>query len=316
MQSDTHIFQKHLSIILRTIVYYDIFDYSVHFKDISIACVFSENDKTLCQNALDYLVQKKVIFKIFDYYALKADPLLVEKRLKGEAEAKGWMKKAKQYSRIISYFPYVRGVSLSGSLSKGIIGDDPDIDYFIITEPNRLWLTRALLTAFKKIFLLNSYRYFCINYFIDSKNLEIEEKNIFTATEIATLVPVYGHTQNKKFFEQNAWVKNYYPPYFTNERTTLLKHKDIVFKNFLELLLKNKIGDRLDDFFMNITKRFWKTKFGNKYSKEEFELLFKSKKHISKHHPQNFQHKVLKQYAEKIEEISEKYNIVIEEIKS
>ncbi|MEZ5195381.1 MAG: hypothetical protein R2764_02960 [Bacteroidales bacterium] len=86
------------------------------------------------------------------------------------------MLKAKRFSTFISNFPYVRGISLSGSLSKGYIGDDPDIDYFIITKENRLWLSCTMLIAFKKIFLFNSCKYFCVNYFIDTNNLEIEEK--------------------------------------------------------------------------------------------------------------------------------------------
>ena len=79
-------------------------------------------------------------------------------------------------TKFISKFPYVRAILLSGSISKGYMDKDSDVDYFIITQPNRLWVTRLLLMLFKKIFLFNSRKVFCINYFVDSEKLEIEEK--------------------------------------------------------------------------------------------------------------------------------------------
>ncbi|MBK8679672.1 MAG: hypothetical protein IPN25_13810 [Sphingobacteriales bacterium] len=41
-------------------------------------------------------------------------------------------------SKFIGSFPFVRGVLLSGSLSKNRLAADGDIDYFIIAQPNAL----------------------------------------------------------------------------------------------------------------------------------------------------------------------------------
>ena len=93
-------------------------------------------------------------------------------------------------------------MGISGSLSKGYYDDDGDIDFFIITSPKRLWIARTFLILYKKIFLLNSRKYFCVNYFISSNALEIEEKNIFTATELTTLLPMFGNGSFHKFYEK------------------------------------------------------------------------------------------------------------------
>src|SRR5690606_3777846 len=92
---------------------------------------------------------------------------------------------ARKKAKLISQFPFVRGVMASGSLSKGYADEKSDIDFFIITIPNRLWIARTLLVLYKRIFLLNSHKFFCVNYFVDEKHLGIEEKNLFTATELA-----------------------------------------------------------------------------------------------------------------------------------
>ncbi|MCF8369657.1 MAG: hypothetical protein K9G76_11510 [Bacteroidales bacterium] len=232
----------------------------------------------------------------------------------GNKRAVEWMKKARRFSSIISFFPYVRGISLSGSLSKGYIGDDPDIDYFIITKPKRLWLTRTLLVAFKKIFLINSHRYFCINYFIDAENMEIEEKNIFTATEIATLKPIYGGKTKINFYKQNSWVGKYYPNYINHEELENLNGRIKPLTRATEFILNNKFGDWLDGYFMRFTIKHWSKKYSSNFSDEEFDLVFKSEKYVSKHHPRNFQNKVLHEFRERAQRVCEKHNLPIEEV--
>ena len=54
----------------------------------------------------------------------------VERRLKGEEHAADALKTAMKYTARISRFPFVRGVSLSGSLSKNYMDSESDIDYF------------------------------------------------------------------------------------------------------------------------------------------------------------------------------------------
>jgi len=301
-----------ITVILRTLVYYDIFDYPLSEKDILTNCGLLQAENEPCRDALDYLVEKGIIFKLGDYYSLQNNYLAVERRIKGNKLAKKWMKKAKRFSKFISWFPYVRGISLSGSLSKGFIGEDPDIDYFIITKPNRLWLARTLLIAFKKVFLFNSYKYFCLNYFINTENLEIEEKNLFTATEIATMIPILGGDIKQRFYKHNQWIRDYFPNYQIDNVDSVPNGSNNWIKQFIEFIFNGKIGARLDDHFMKVTIRHWSKKFKNNFTEEEFALLFKSKKNISKHHPQNFQKVVLNAYENKLKELEQKFDIVFD----
>ena len=75
------------------------------------------------------------------------------------------MPKAIKISRKIAKFPFVESVNLSGSLSKGYYDLEDDIDFFIITKPNRLWIARTLLILYKKVFLLNSKKHFIFEVF-------------------------------------------------------------------------------------------------------------------------------------------------------
>jgi hypothetical protein len=225
--------------------------------------------------------------------------------LAGNKNAKGYFQKAHQVSKFIGKFPFVRGVYISGSLSKGYMPEDGDIDYFIITKPGRLWLARTLLILYKKIFLLNSRKYFCLNYFIDEDHLEIEEKNRFTAMELSTLIPMYNYPLYKNLWEANGWRAEFFPnaAMHPDEKVHPLKIKG--WKNRLEKLLAGKLGEWLDTASMKLTLFFWKRKFDH-FDDEQFKVALKSRKFVSKHHPQNFQNRVLKGFEDRLNSITSK----------
>jgi hypothetical protein len=210
-------------------------------------------------------------------------------------------------SGVIYHHPFVRGVLVSGSLSKSTFTKKDDIDFFIIAEPGKIWLCRTILMLFKKIFLLNSEKYFCINYFIDTENLEIPDKNIFTATEIAFLVPLRNSALCEKFFEANGWVHTFFPNLKT-DLTGCIEASDSFLKMFTARLLKGKSCDKLDSFFMELYRKRSRKKFGFT-DIELFKVNFKSEKNVAKYHPNGFQHTVLQSYSSKISEFQITHNL-------
>lgn len=229
------------------------------------------------------------------------DNWLAQRREKNERAAL-FLPKAYQMGKFIGQFPFVEAVMVSGSLSKNTMAPDGDIDFFLITRPNRLWLARTLLVLYKKIFLLNSHKYFCINYLIDSKHLEIEEKNRFTATECATLLPVYNPGLYHDFMNANEWVSQQFYPN-TQRRCTKNVHPELRQwpKRLLESVLGGFRGNWADQLCMQVTVKFWRRKFRH-FTKNNFDVALKSRQYVSKHHPMGFQERVLNQYQAKITE--------------
>ncbi|MEL7003069.1 MAG: nucleotidyltransferase domain-containing protein [Bacteroidota bacterium] len=290
------------SFIVKTLMYFDIFDYPINREEI-LKFAFEPIDKpNEIDGLLDRLVSQKLIFKHGEFYGMQDDPSLVERRLKGNAMAEGKIKLSYRISRLIYQFPFVRGVMLSGSISKGYMDEKSDIDYFIITAPERLWVARMLLVLFKRIFFFNSHKYFCVNYFIDTDHLEIEEKNRFTAIESVTLIPTVCTTLYTYFRQSNDWAKNYFPNFPSRDKSSIQNPKTGPIKYLLELCLNNRLGNALDRYFMKITLRRWNQKFKGSYSDEDFEVAFKTRRHTSKNHPKFYQKKVLEEFEGKVSE--------------
>lgn len=264
-------------------------------------------NKARIEADLDELVAKNVIVKVGDYYLAADDVNHIEKRIKGNEMAVDALVKARKKAAFISKFPFVEAVGVSGSLSKGYYDQDSDIDFFVITKPNKVWLCRTFLMLYKKIFLLNSRKYFCINYFMSSGCLEVQEKNRFTATEIKTLIPFRGKKAFADFYRSNDWVSGIFAEFVPQlERVESIKKPTLV--TGFECLFNTRLGIVLDHSFKNITVGFWKMKF-KQMAHEDFKVALKSTSHISKHHPLNFQKKVITALNEKYEEIRRNHNI-------
>lgn len=282
---------------LEALAYFDVFDFPLTKQEILKYSRFPN----LCalDNELSALITDGLVFEVGDFYAIRNEVSLAKKRNESASRAHQYHFQAQKKSKLISKFPFVRGVFISGSLSKGVMHEDGDIDFFIITRPNRLWVARTLLILYKKIFLLNSRKYFCINYLVDENSLDIEQKNRFTAVELLSLLPMINEEMHHNLIRNNTWVEKYFSGHY-HQNLEIEPLNSYPVKTFLESVLKGKLGNVLDDFFMNITLKRWKTKFSDMPEKD-FQIALKTTKQVSKHHPSHFQKKVLAAYEKRME---------------
>lgn len=297
--------------IIKTLAYYDIFDYPLKAEEIYYNLGTNSVSLTEIENEVEQLCKIGITYNKNNFYLLRNNENFISRRLEGNRLAKKKLISAYRMTKLISKFPYVRAVLLSGSISKGYMEKDSDVDYFIITHPNRLWVTRLLLMLFKKVFLLNSRKVFCINYFVDTETLEIEEKNIFTATELATLIPIYGKDLYDELYKNNIWIKKFYPNFPKRDNKILVNKNNLFVQNLIEKTLNNSLGDKLDDFAMNLFEKSNHKKY-REYNSNDFQVAFKTSKHESKHHPKFFQKRVLEAFNDKLKSIENNYNVSLD----
>lgn len=288
-----------------TLAYFDLFSYPLTMDEVHLfmPVKYSQEDFGY---ALRDMVIKRRVFKFDKYYTLRNDHFLADRREKGNAKAKEMMLTAKKVCDLMIRFPYVRGIAISGSLSKNFADEDSDIDLFIITKKNRLWIARTMMHLFKKLtFLVKKEHYFCMNYYIDEQDLEIHEKNVYTATEVATLIPLNGDTIFEQFFAANGWTREYLPNKYMRISTAKpLKMSRL--KRFMEFLFNSRFGNALDNLLMRITVSRWNKKMlAQKRNNHGFILGMDAGKHYTKPDPFNFQNKLMTRYQNRIAEVTE-----------
>lgn len=288
--------------ILKTLAYFDIFRYPLKKEELKNRLPITCSDAVF-EYVLKTLSAHRKIYEYRGFWLYSEKPDLVERRIHGNKMASETLPKAKKIAQRIGRFPFVEAVFVSGSLSKDYMDAKSDIDFFIITTPSRLWTCRTLLTLFKKVFLLNQKKHFCINYFIDTQHLEIPDKNQFTATEINFLLPLYGKKTCAAFFDANSWVRSYYhQPGYLRTTTAPLVKKTLQLKT--ENWLHRPIFDGLENWCLRMTQEYRKRKFKKQLS-QQFEVNMRSKEGVSKHHPTGFQFKVMKAFEERCEAIDQ-----------
>ena len=289
--------------ILRTLLYYDIWRYPLTARELF---VFLPVPLASLEEFLDNVrrdgVGQDVSVEGSYYFVRGRSPALVAERREKEQHAKRLWARARISMHIIKRFPFVRGIFVSGDLSKNATNRDSDVDFFVVTERNRLWIARTPLILFKKVFLLNKKKYFCLNSFASSDHLCLDEQNIFLATEVAHLKPLYNSDLFFEYLEANSWIKRFFPnfsirdlplPRANNHRSRLQRVFEIPFSWIP--------SDRLDTFLLHKMKTVWARRYPE-YDDETRERIFRCTKHESRAYAGNFEDKVLALYDSKLRE--------------
>ena len=271
-----------------------------HAEDISFPAIDIE---------LKTLENDKLIFRFDEFYSLQNDRAIIERRRKGNLMAIKHMVTARKVAELLSKFPFVKGISVSGSLSKNFATEKTDIDFFIITAANRLWIARTCMHLYKKLtFLTGRQHWFCMNYYVDEAGLEITEKNIFTATEIVTLLPMQGKSSLYDFVVSNEWTKKYFPAQRFITGNTPEIYRGFLRRSF-EKIFSGRMGDAIDKLLMNITDRRWQNKAKRKQlNGKGGSMGMAVGRHFSKPDPKNFQDKVIEQYRVKVQQVLQQHN--------
>ena len=163
---------------------------------------------------------------------------------------------------------------------------------------------------FKKLtYLFGKQHYYCMNYYVDEEALSIQEKNAFTAIEIATLIPVCGNGSMENFFVANPWIQMYYPNYVVDAESRK-NSKHSWFKKIAELVLNILPSNKLDNYLMKLTARRWKRKEEEqRINRSGRRMGLHTNKHFSKPNPEHLQRQILELYEKRWKEMKERFQV-------
>lgn len=131
------------------------------------------------------------------------------------------------YLKLLSFFPQIKLVGLSGTVAMMNAKKNDDIDLFIITAKNRLWTGRLIAISIAKILGIKRNRVIshkplvigqkdkvCLNLFFDEKKMEVPDhkKTEYVAHEILQMKPLINKDNTyQRFLRENKWVYKLFP---------------------------------------------------------------------------------------------------------
>lgn len=134
-----------------------------------------------------------------------------------EQDTKDIMQYSRSYLTNLEFIPTIELIGISGSASMANASSIDDIDLFIITKQNTIWITRFLVLLYKKILSLINPKIsekLCFNLFFAENGLQLskEKQNTYVAHEILQLKVFYNKSGvYHEFLSENAWVESIFP---------------------------------------------------------------------------------------------------------
>lgn len=113
-----------------------------------------------------------------------------------------------------------------------------------------------------------------------------------------TTKSMFGQATIEKFQAANEWAFSFLPNFMPENATA--SNQQFFFKTLIEKIFSFKGVDYFNEWLMNKSMTYWKRRYGQVVSSDDFEIAFRSTTGISKSHPQFFQKKVLMLYDQKI----------------
>jgi hypothetical protein len=287
--------------VLQTLLYYDIWGYPLTLRELfAFLPMRIDTFEEFEIRCAGLVAQGDVSEDRGYYYAPGRDPGAVDRRLAGQAHARKLWLMARLSTHVIKRFPFVRAVFVSGDLSKDSTHRESDVDFLILTAPGRLWVARMLLILFKKVILLNRKKYFCLNSFATVERMTVDERNIYQATEVAQLKPLFNSGRFHRYLAANGWIRDFFPNFDIstlplpkpNDRPSLLQR-------VIEFPLKALPLDRMDTALLRAMERIWERRYPQ-FDPETRSRIFRCTKSESRAYVGNFQEKILAQYDAKL----------------
>ena len=196
---------------MRTVAYADIFEYPLTLPEIHRYLIgLAVSRETVGAAIANELLPAGRLVERDGYYALLGREAIVATRQERQERAAAVWPRALRYGRLIASLPFVRLVAITGELAMDNVRPESDIDFFVVTEHRRLWLCRALILAIVHA-AGRLGDTICPNYLISERALALDDGDLYSAHEIAQMIPLAGLETYARFRQLNPWVYDFLP---------------------------------------------------------------------------------------------------------
>ena len=275
--------------VLATVLYFDVFDHPLLLAEIER--FVAPGRSAAVQTACTRLEAEGRLAAQGRHRFVPGKEHTVERRRSMAARAERLWPAARRSARWLATLPFVRGVLITGGLSKGVAKDDEDIDFMLLVEPGSVWTLKSGLQGLRRVLPARGRDLLCTNYLLAIDHLEVPEHDVFIAMELATAVPMAGACA--PLLAANGWARTFVPGLTwaleRAEHAAPLSHRWPRLERALSHPLLEKGSLRSWD-------SFWNRKYGF-LDREVRAQRFKRQSGVSTNHLHDFRGHVLREVA-------------------
>lgn len=203
------------------------------------------------------------------FYFVKGEEKQIKERLKKKKFSENKIKIAEKYVELLKFLPFIRFIGITGSLAMKNADFDSDIDLLIITKRNTLWASRLLVLLFLKFKKISVRRSFdkevkdklCLNMWLDEEDLEWHDRNLFSAHEIAQIVPIFNREKTyERFIFLNSWIFDFWPNAISNKEKFFKNYNPNKEESFLSRLIYFCVSNFIEPLAYFLEKLYMREK--------------------------------------------------------
>jgi hypothetical protein len=257
LSSEIYTFTPVERAILQTIAYADVFNFPLTLTELERYLIGTTASGAEVFACIGRLQHNAMIEETEGYFTLAGREGLVALRRERSRRATRLWPLALRYGRWLARVPFVRMVAVTGALSVDNVTSEADIDYLLVTEPGRLWLSRLMVVSVVRWAALFGVK-LCPNYIVSETALVFEEQNIYTAHDLAQMVPIAGRETYRRLRTANQWVEGFlpnsegspHPPTMPGISQSIPPDRTYLIKRVLEAILRLPWANKLEAWEM------------------------------------------------------------------
>ncbi|MFH0952315.1 MAG: hypothetical protein V1838_03960 [Patescibacteria group bacterium] len=270
--------------IISTVAYHDIHNYPLKESEIWRWLYFgwpviesrpATIDKEEFFSTLnDLLARRKLETKGGYYYLYGREPLVLLRLERNELARKKW-EIALRGAKILRTAPFVKLIAVCNTLAINNVKRDSDIDFFIVTEDDRLWTNRFAVTGALEARDLRRHGNkvsdrICLSFYltkgaIDFRPIMLHQADPYFAFWIAQLVPLYDNGGWQSLIHNNHWLENIMPNALADPLKPRIQDNQWTWglRSAREFFLNNWFGDKIEKYLRQVQQFKMKSNAGS-----------------------------------------------------
>lgn len=277
---------------LRMVLYFDVFQHPLTRAELTR--LVSPGRPDIIDDALEPLAARGVLELREQWCFLPGRaPCIVGRRQRAGHAERLWPL-ARLAAAFLARMPHVRGVLITGGLSKGSTAPGDDVDFLLLVAPGRVWTLKSLLQAARKAWPEPVRELFCTNYLLAEDRPLVDDRNLFTAVELATAVPMYGPQACARLLEANGWAARYVPglPWSLQRARAAARLPRPRLARAIERATAGDLGRGVEQASVDAWDRYWNRKY-DWLDEQTRAQRFKRRAEVATNHLHDFQGYVL-----------------------
>lgn len=197
--------------VLLTVHYQDLFAHAPTLEQVQGFLIGCAAGPEAVRRAVRRLEERSVVVVRHRRIMWPGREDLAEQALAREAASLELWRQARRIARWLRAVPFVRLVGVTGSLSVNHAERGHDLDLLCVAAPGRVWQVVAWLRAVHHCARRLTGTDLCANCVLDESDLQVRNRNLYLAHQIAQMAPLWGGECYRRFLAANDWIREFLP---------------------------------------------------------------------------------------------------------